>query len=451
MARRRGPAWIVPVVLFLATFGVYGATAARHLEANDAYAASVGAWRIATTGRPWLDGVDRHQLAGTTRRGSWMTEAPNGHVVAQRMAGPIIVGIPFYWLLDHHADPRQFSIAAGGIAAAGITALAVLFLFLAVRRKVPDHLALVGSLAFGFATPTWSVSANGLWTHCLTQMGIAGAAWAASRDRFWLAGIFLGIGMFGRPHVAVIAAVLGLGVGWSRRSWRPAIGLAVPTLTALTLLVAWNRWYFGGWSIGGTYGDGRFAQAAEGYGGTGSTEQLQNYLGFLFAADRGFFVWSPILLLLVPAVVRAWRALPDWSRWLIPGGLLYTLFQLRLNYFAGGTGFFAYRHGLELLTCLTPAFVLALPRAGRVLKAVGPPLVGAQFAAFTVGATVDAFWIPLDEVWTDNGFAFALRTNPVVLGAWLAICVMAGSASSLLLRGRPSSPARRWTRRTETG
>lgn len=441
--RRRSAVWLVPLVLFLATFFVYGVTAERHVVANDAYAASVGAWRIATTGHPWLDGVDVQRLGGTGNRGSWIGEAPNGHVVVQRMGGPIIAGVPFYFLLDRHPDPRRFSITAGGIAAACMSAVAVLLLFLSLRRKLNDSLALAAALAFAFATPTWTVSADALWTHPVTQLGIAGAAWALSRGKYWVAGVFLGCGMFGRPHVAVIAAVLGLGLAWSRKSWRPIWSLSVPTLAALGLLELWNRYNFGVWSIGGAYGDGRISQVAEGYGGTASSQQMLNYLGFLFSGDRGFLVWSPVLLVLLPAVLRAWRELPAWSKWLVVGGAAYTVIQLRLNYFAGGNGFIAYRLGLELLTCLTPAFALALPYSGRVARTLSPLLLAGQFAALTVGATVNAFGIPLEDVWVDNSFWFALRTNPVVLGTWLALCLLVGAVASFKLtklsRPRPAS------------
>ena len=89
-----------------------------------------------------------------------------------------------------------------------------------------------------------------LWTHPVTQLGLAGAAFAASRSRWWLAGAFLGVGMLGRPHLALVAAILGVGMAWSKRDFKPILQVAAPTVAALGVLLVWNRWMFGLWSVG---------------------------------------------------------------------------------------------------------------------------------------------------------------------------------------------------------
>ncbi len=72
-------------------------------------------------------------------------------------------------------------------------------------------------------------------------------------------------------------------------------------------------------------------------------------------------MWTPVVLLLLPALRRGWLEIPSWSKLLALGGFVYTCAQLRINYFPGGDGFYGYRHGLELLTCLTPMLAFALP------------------------------------------------------------------------------------------
>ncbi len=419
-------AWVVPTVLFLCTFSLYALTAARSYSHIDAHAATVESWRIASAGNPWLDDV----MTPSFEENKFIGEAPNGHIVGMRMAGPIILGIPFYAVLDHNAAKGAFSLVPGSIAAPACTAAAVLLMFLALRRKVPDVVALVGAVAFAVATPTWSVSANMLWTHPVTQVGIAGAAYAVSRSRWWLAGLFLGVGMLGRPHVAVIAAILGLGLAWSRRTWKPALGMAVPTVAALGALLLWNRWFFGVYSIGGAYG-GRVSAAVNGFEGDsmsgttgGAHAQLLNYLGFLVAPDRGFLVWSPVLLLLVPAVVRSWRHAPDWTRWLVVGGVAYSFFQLRLDNFIGGDGFYGYRLALELATCLVPVCVLAARDATEPVRRLLAPIVGLQAGAIALGAITEGFYVTTDDVWRDNSLWLALRHYPLIVGAWLLLWVL---------------------------
>jgi alpha-1,2-mannosyltransferase len=437
---------VLPLVLLLAVFGIYVATTERHAVNTDAYAASAGAWRIATAGTPWFDGLDVAALDGThettdggDKNGQWLSPSANGHVTAQRMAGPILAGVPFYWVSASGGEESDFSIFPGGVAASMLSALAVMLIFLTLRRRVSTTLALCGALVFAFATPTWSTSANGLWTHPVTQLGIAGAAYALSRDRWWLVGVFLGLGMFGRPHIALIAAVLGLGLAWSRRDWRVAVSVALPSIASLGLLATWNRSVHGLWSIGGAYSDALIEKAAQGIGTGGGYDQLTNYLGFLVSLDRGFLIWSPVVLMFLPAVLRARRELPDWSIWLALGGVVYTFFQLRLNYFAGGVGFHSYRHGLELLTCLVPALTFTAPYLGRIARPLMPVVIAAQFAAFTVGAIFEAYFVDLDEVWTDNSFWLALRHNPEVLGGWLAIAVAVGALVSVRYMPRPPS------------
>lgn len=434
---RRLNSVVLPLLLLLAVFGVYAATTERQAVNTDAYAASAGAWRIATAGTPWFDGLDVTALDGThgsndggNANGQWLAPSANGHVTAQRMPGPIIAGVPFYWMLADGTSEADFSLLPGGLAASLLSALAVMLLFLALRRRVPLALALGGALVFAFATPTWSTSANGLWTHPVTQLGIAGATYALSRDKWWLVGVFLGLGMLGRPHLALIAAIVGVGMAWSRRDWRVAVAVALPTIASLGLMATWNRAVHGLWSIGGAYSDAVIGRAATGVEQLGYN-QVTNYLGFLVSLDRGFLVWSPVVLLFVPAMLRARRVIPDWSIWLALGGVIYTFFQLRLNYFAGGVGFHGYRHGLELLTCLVPVLVLSAPYLGPVARRLAPVAIAVQLAAFTIGATLEAYFVDLDDVWTDNSFWLALRYNPGVVGSWLTFAIVIGALVGL--------------------
>lgn len=418
--------WVVPLALFLGLFAIFATTAARDHMNVDAHAATVEAWHLAATGSPWLEG----DLTDAMASNKFIAAAPNGHLVAQRMAGPVILGIPFYWALNNSPTPEDFSFAAGGLAAAFFMALASVLLFSSLRNLLGGRIATGATLVFALATPTWSISSEQLWTHTVTQLGIAGAAFGASRRSWWVAGAFLGLGMLGRPHLALVAAALGLGVALSRRDVRPALQVAIPTLASLGFLAVWNYWMFGVWGIEGAYA-GRTAAVVGGFEGSdeftppenGPSSQVVNYLGFLVAPDRGLLIWSPMIVLLLPALVRAWGKLPSWSRWLLVGGVLYTLAQLRLNYFPGGDTFWGYRHGLELLTCAAPAVALALPYAGRVARRLLPAVVAAQFAAFALGSAAWGYFVHIENVWTDNSLWLMARTEPWVVGVWFALCI----------------------------
>ena len=94
------------------------------------------------------------------------------------------------------------------------------------------------------------MAANALWPHTVTVLGICGMAWAASRNRWWLVGMFGGIALWGRLHAAIIVAVLAVGVAVVRR--QPGIVLKAGALSvaALGLVGVWTHWVFGTWIPG---------------------------------------------------------------------------------------------------------------------------------------------------------------------------------------------------------
>ena len=438
-----GPAkFLLPLAVLLAALAVFLPTIATEDANPDSYAASASAWRIATTGLPWMDDVDQYEMEGSIIPGpNWTVTGADGHLVHSRSAGVVLAGVPFYWLLNNTEDPRSYQQWTGGVAAATLSAVAVMLLFLALRRVVSPSLALVVTAAYACATPVWTISANSLWTHTVTQLGLAGAIWAMVQGRWLLAGSFLGLGLFGRPHLAIIAAVLGLGIAWRRRDASIAFRVGAPSGMAFLAYLTWNYLIFGDWSPQGGYPDYVVPDlpqfGAEPLSGLGSL--AVNYLGFVVSPNRGLLVWTPILLLLMPALVANWRSLPDWSRWLCYAGVAYTVAQLSVNGFSGGVMFYGYRHGLELLSCLTPALALSVRATGTWVRTALGPILGLQFAAIALGATVNGFYRREDRVWTDNSFWLALRTQPIAVGSLTATCVLVGLALSLYwVRSRPA-------------
>ena len=195
----------LPLGFFLALCAILLPTSTSQKASIDVYASAIESWRIGSAGTPWLDDV----AADPALENQWIHPAPNGHVVADRMAGPVAMAAPFY--LSAGSSPDSFSIVPAARAAALATALTGLLLFLCLRSRLGPMLSAVATTGFVLGTPTWSVSADAPWTHTITQLGLAGAAYGASRERWWLVGLFLGVGAWGRPHIVVVAAVLGLG------------------------------------------------------------------------------------------------------------------------------------------------------------------------------------------------------------------------------------------------
>jgi hypothetical protein len=423
--------WVGGLLVFVAAFVVYAPTVSEAVS-TDVAATSLTSWQIAHTGQPWMEDLDLSAKTPIPYYGP----GADGHTVTARTPGPIWAGVPFY--IGSSGDQSDLSYRRSGLAASVLSAAAVALIFLALRSRMAPVGAAGVAVVFALATPVWSVSADALWTHSVTVLGLAGAAWAASRERWLLVGLWFAVGILGRPHVALVAAVVGLGMAWSRRS--PAVALRVGAASAigLAVLVGWNRYVFGTWSVQSGYGKSVDAVVA---GADTGGSFLENLAGFLVSPDRGFLVWTPLALFLLPAVVRSWRDTPAWSRWLAVGGAAYTLLQLQLNVFTGGDAFYAYRLGLELLVCLVPVYALSLAGIGSRVRRIAPVLVGIQFAAISFGAIIGGIFINENDAWVDNSLFMALRHAPLIVGLYLAVCALSGAHASRRCVSRVESSA----------
>lgn len=407
--QRRQRRWRTPCGLFLVVGILYASTVSMH-PSMDVAAADFAAWRIAATGDPAVDislfpSLDHHPL-----RSTWVVERAGGGETIGRAPGAIAAGIPAYLV-----SPAGFSPLPGALMAALLVAIAVLLLYLALRPLLGDERATLVSGLVALTTPLWTVAADGMWPHTLTVLGILGSAWAARRESWWLVGIFGGLMLWGRLHAAVICAVVGLVVAARRHRPAIAVHVAIPSLVSLALLTAWTRWMYGSWDPTSAYRVGDFTRNAEGY-----LLDVPNHLGTWISPDRGILVWTPLVLLMLPALARAWSSLPDWSRALAFGGLAYTLMQTTLNRFSGGDAFYGYRIGLEMLVCLVPALALSVPRMGRFARIAWLPVAVLQWTATLTGAVVgESLGLAAEEGWRKNAFVWAMIDHPELL--WKAV------------------------------
>lgn len=440
----RHPGWWAVGVFVLCALVYLPTTDTRQIH-NDAYSATLEAWRIAAAHTPWFDGFDFKamdpRVINPVAVQQWIDPNQAHHLVSFRSPGAVIASIPAYWLRGGGTAPHDYSTSPGNITAALLTAAAMALLFAALRRRAGLRISLAAILVVAFATPMWSVSANWLFTHSITVVGIAGMAWAADRDRWWLVGLFGGIGLWGRLHVVVIVAILGLGVALVRRDWRIAAKVAVPSAALLALASLWSHWLYQSWVPTGGYGSQPAGYLTSGYVGpkdfgTGLFAKVMNQLGLWIAPDRGLFVWTPVILLLLPALVRSWRTLPDWSRVLLLGGLAYSLVQGQIDTFTGGDGFWGYRLMLEMLVCSTPALTFSAPAIGAWVRPVLPWVVSIMFVAIATGAVdplvpagpgrVAGPWLPQKDVWHQNTWVHLLLQEDPLAWTFLFGAVVLG-------------------------
>src|SRR5690606_8043078 len=154
---------------------------------------------------------------------------------------PVTVPVPALW-------PATLSAVIVTAAAGGFLALTARSMGATFRTAV------AAGLVAGLGTTAWAVAANMSWTHGPAMLAIAAGVYAASRKRWLLSGLAFGAGVLVRPHIAVIAAALGIGAVLRDRRLEPISKVALGSGAGLVALLAYNYWLWNTWTISGGYG-----------------------------------------------------------------------------------------------------------------------------------------------------------------------------------------------------
>lgn len=268
----------------------------------------------------WLDGtvtLDRYApwLEARYATGAYFLVRKGGHYYSSYpLALPLLL-TPLYSPLALASGlrawpPDRLVLLARMLEklAASLVAAAAVGLFYRLARRFTDaRRALWLTVVFGFATSMWSISSQALWQHGMGQLliiasllclerGLAGAggrlAWAG-------AGLCAALSMAVRPtnvlFLAACAGVLAAGRRWRLLGSYVLFGAAIGAAVGAYNLAVFGR-------LSGWYGNA--------FGGS----LAENLAGLLFSPGRGLFVYSPVLLLVFPAL-GLWlrrRAEPAW-------------------------------------------------------------------------------------------------------------------------------------------
>jgi hypothetical protein len=399
--------------LFLVAFVVFAATASRDLLCMDVWSANYASWMLATSGSPFLDDASVPKLDDNPLRWVWVQDAPNGHTVITRAPAVVVAGVPAHLL----AQTDTASLLPGAVTAALLTALAVVLMHLALSKVMPRRRALASTAVFAFTTPVWSVAANGVWPQTITVLAIALVAWSAAGQHWWTMGLGGALLLSARPHAAIIVAIVALALAWRARRLDIAARVGAPGLLGLVLVAVWTRWVYGSWNPTKLYGAGSFSEVDK------SVWDITNQLGMWISPDRGILVFTPLLLVLLPALARAWRTLPDWTTVLLLAGLTYTLLQGAMIGFTGGDPIYGYRYGLEFLACATPAFAVSANRARGVERRLIGPVIGLQLVVILLGSIAEGVALNYTMAWSANAFLRAMYYEPALIPIALVIGV----------------------------
>lgn len=368
--------WFQAFLLGCGAFLVYVLTAWYGSRQNtDTWAAALAAWQLGQHGT--LD------LSGYAGGVPWGVDVGD-QVFSNRFPGVILAGAAFYALLGSPAEPTIFP---GGVAAAFWSAAAVGVCFAVCRQLVDTRPAVAAAGVFAFATPTWSVSADALWTHGPGQFWLLLSILLLSASRPALAGAAAAMTVLIRPHMAVGWAASGLHQLWSSRRAPDVVRFGLVASLGAVVLVVYNWVVFGSPNLLGGYRPGHLTA-----GGVGALVFVVNVLGSLVSPHRGVLLLTPFLWLLLPGIPRAWRAAAPWVRSSAVAGLSYALVQLYLVRFIGGHGFYSYRTMIEPLTFLLPLLVCSYTTwtAGtRYRRAAFNALVVVSVSFHGFGAVLD--------------------------------------------------------------
>ncbi|MDQ1629810.1 MAG: hypothetical protein QOI54_3554 [Actinomycetota bacterium] len=442
---------LAQVLVVAALFFLYLGTATFDQRQNiDTLSTLVPAWQLASHGNVFAD-----QYGGFT---PWFVEVRD-HVVSNRLPGAILWATPFYLLLGRGGALAPLYPAA--VASAAAAALAAWFLYRVLLRICVRRVAVCAALLFALATPTWSISADALWTHGPAQLFLALSLLLYAKQRYAAGGLSQGFAILIRPHLAVVPLVQGIWTGVAQRSLRPALVVGLTSALGIAGLLLYYRLVYRVWTVAGGYG--RLGGYAEG-DQSDLEPRLRNFahlgtnvLGALVSPGRGMLVYTPFLLLLLPGLHAAWRTAPVWARSAAVAGVVYALVQLGNNSFAGGEDFFGYRLMLEPLTLWAPLLALSYQswtdarRWRRALFAVAA--AGTAVWQATAAVSHSDFQHPLHP-WSHTGYADVGGQQPVLLLAFSVVGLLVLAAApvrSRLARGgatvqpggsRPSTQSR---------
>ena len=377
------PAWALAAVGSLVCLILYIPTATwDHAQVTDNIATTVGSWSLAKHGSIEID--------TSWPDVPWAEQGPDGKWYVWRNPGGMVWGALFYLPTNLTKQPTRavdVPMAPATASAVLATALGVGVMILVFRRLGSGRHALAAGLVLGLGTSNWSVSADSSWNHGPTLLFLGLGLLLSAYERWAGSGLAWAASITVRPHTAVAAAAVGLMEGWHRRSVR--IVATVGLLSGLGLLAIV-------WFYAAIFGDpsmrpGQLESFITGDVSNTSLGFLGNLFWSFFHPQRGLFVFSPFLLLLLPAIPAGWRRAPTWVRAGAIASMLYLVIQIRSDVFFAGKDFFGYRAPLETLTLAAPLLFLAYREWAperRLWNRMVQATAAASVAVFALGVTV---------------------------------------------------------------
>jgi hypothetical protein len=303
-------------------------------------------------------------------------------VLSAALAAPVFAVARAFFQLDE----LGLSLA-GKLAASLFSALAAAILFLAMGRRHGEHDAFVPALLFALGTGVWSTS-QALWQHPAAVLFLSLAVLftlRADEDDAWAgrAGLPLALALAARhADLALVGALtLGLAVRWPRRLPQ----LVLWALPGAVFVLAYQWFYFGS-PLRHGFSGATAARFAAPWG--------EGQLGLLVSPAKGLFVFTPLAMVALVGLVRAWRrGERAFAGTLGLGVVAHWLLMGRWSEWHGGASF-----GPRLMTDALPLLFVFLPEGLALAGRLGAALAAFSVAVQALGAfAYDLRWEKLHQ------------------------------------------------------
>src|SRR5262245_28527253 len=254
-------ALLVGLLLFLCSMTVYNANR-RSISAGDTYPARYLPFVMWHYHSLHLDPIESVVAQGRASSAYWIVRGPDGRavslypVVVPTLVAPLYLPAVAYLNMRGWTDARLDHVATimEKFSASLIAAGSVALLYLLLRRRTSERVAVLLTVAYAFGTTTWVISSQALWQHGMGQLLLIACLLILTGPctvvRALAAGLLLGLLAGNRPPDALLAAALGVyGLFWARgRALLLAAGAALP----MGLVLFYNLQMTG--NIAGGYG-----------------------------------------------------------------------------------------------------------------------------------------------------------------------------------------------------
>jgi alpha-1,2-mannosyltransferase len=374
--------FVIIALMYIAT-SEYGG-----LMSKDTVSTAMASWALAVHHTVNLRFIHSVQ-SGTS--GLWIVRGAHGTLVTNRFPGGILLAVPLYAIRGgaFSAQPAAISTA---LAAAGVCAVLYKVFLQFQTRKV----SLLATAIFAFGTSNWSVASRELWEHSGSELLIALGMLALLKRRWGWAGLALGLTVLFRAHLGLAVMAIAIGIALVERRLRPSVVFGAAAVPGLVAYLAWNRIVFGHITLMGGYSSNHIAGS-----GVGLVGFLDNIAGTLVSPERGILVCTPILILCLIGMRKAWQTVTPMVRVFCVAGLVYLASQLWLIRYSGGDGFYGYRTCLETLVYCSPFLVQAgLIGIRRVPAAFTWLLAALSVTYFASAMFISAEFLGVWNPWT---------------------------------------------------